>query len=254
MAARLPGIFVTGTDTGVGKTYVAAAVARSMATEGRRVGVLKPVATGAARENGSWRCDDAERLIAAVGGGIPVERVAPIVFEEPLAPCVAARRAGEPLLRERVEKDVSRALEWWAGEGRAEVMVVEGVGGLLCPLAEGTTVAELAVRLDFPLLVVARRGLGTLNHTLLTVEAALGRALRVAGVVLNSPEPESGTAAEATNAEELSRRLPPGLAVLSILGHAENLALPEKMVGVDWYGRALPPRIETLGREPPGHT
>ena len=86
---------------------------------------------------------------------------------------------------------VGEALDWWAG--RAEVMVVEGVGGLLCPLAEGTTVADLAVALDYPLLVVARRGLGTLNHTLLTSRPRRLRALRVAGLVLNSAEPPTGS-------------------------------------------------------------
>src|SRR6516162_3253545 len=179
----MTGLFVTGTDTGVGKTFVAAAIARSLIAAGREVGVLKPVATGAERVGEGWRCADAEALIEAIGGGVPLDRVAPLRFEEPLAPSVAARRLGSPLDRARVLSVVGDALAWWAG--RAEVMVVEGVGGLLCPLAEGTTVADLAVALDYPLVIVARRGLGTLNHTLLTVEAARLRGLRVAGVVLN---------------------------------------------------------------------
>lgn len=241
MGERLPGLFVTGTDTGVGKTLVAAAIARALAGGGHRVGVLKPVATGAARTENGWRCDDTEALIAAAGGGIPRERVTPILYEEPLAPCIAARRAGEPLHAERVERAVKDALAWWAGPGGAELVVIEGVGGLLCPLAEGTTVADLAVALDYPLIVVARRGLGTLNHTLMTVEAARGRSLRVAGVVLNTPEPESGTPAESTAAGELARRLP-GVPILAEIRHAGNSALPDPMVCVDWYGRALPPR------------
>ena len=85
---------MVGTDTGVGKTRVASAIARAWSGEGRRVGVLKPVATGAIAIGELWRCEDAERLIEAVGGGVPLERVAPIVFEEPLAPRVAARRSG----------------------------------------------------------------------------------------------------------------------------------------------------------------
>src|SRR5205807_2062710 len=92
MSPDLPGIFVVGTDTGVGKTRVAAGVARALVLEGRRVGVLKPVATGATRVDGSWRCDDASQLTDAVGGGVALDHVAPLVFEEPLAPSIAARR------------------------------------------------------------------------------------------------------------------------------------------------------------------
>src|SRR6185369_7751929 len=132
-----------------------------------------------------------------------------------LAPPVAARRAGQPLPFSRILEETRRALAWWAE--RAEEGVVEGVGGLLCPLAEGATVADLAIALDYPLVVVARRGLGTLNHTLLTVEAARLRGLRVAGVVLNGAEPARDGAhlAEATNADELARRLEGGIAVLA---------------------------------------
>lgn len=241
MDARRPGLFVVGTDTGVGKTFVAAALARTLAAQGRRVGVLKPLATGATWQGGAWRCDDAERLIEAVGGGLAVGRVAPILYHEPLAPSVAARRAGLPLTHDRVVRTTAEALAWWAD--RAEIMVVEGVGGLLCPLAEGTTVADLAVSLDYPLLVVARLGLGTLNHTLLTVEAARSRGLRIAGLILNSPEPGTGSVAEATNPEELARRLP-GVALLAELPHEASAGLPETFLSVDWYERAQPPRRE----------
>lgn len=244
MKVRLPGIFVVGTDTSVGKTYVAAALARVLAAQGRSVGVLKPVATGATREQGVWRSEDAEQLIEAVGREIPVERVAPILYEEPLAPSVAARRAGTPLDQAFLESVVSDALDWWAE--RAEVMVVEGLGGLLCPLAEGTTVADLAVALDYPILIVARRGLGTLNHTLMTVEAAKIRSLRVAGIILNSPEAETGSLAESTNAEELVRRLP-GVPILAELRHDLNSTLSDPLRLVDWYDHAQLPRFLVPG-------
>src|SRR5262249_56827531 len=106
------------------------------------------------------------------------------------------------------EHATSHALAWWSE--RADVIVVEGLGGLLSPLAEKMTVADLAIRLDYPLVIVARRGLGTLNHTLLTIEAARRRGLRVAGIVLNSPLPAASVdlaLAEATNADELVRWL-----------------------------------------------
>jgi dethiobiotin synthetase len=242
----LPGLFVVGTDTGVGKTFVASSIARTWVASGRRVGVLKPLSSGAeVRDGGLWSAD-AAGLIAAVGGGIDQERVAPIVFEEPLAPPVAARLRGVLLGSAEVEREVALAMAWW--EDRAEVMVVEGVGGLLCPIAEGMTVADLAVILDYPLLIVAHRGLGTLNHTLMTVEVAHRRALRVAGVVLNGARPTIDSLAEATNAAELSRRLV-GVPILAEWEHRANdgLATVAPEAG-GWYDLARPPRRSSDGR------
>ena len=161
--STIPGLFVVGTDTGVGKTFIAASIARAMTEAGRIVGVLKPVATGARRSDSSWHVDDADRLIEAIGGGVATDRVCPIAFDEPLAPPVAARRSGKPLSMAEVELATFAAIGAWQLIEGAEVMVVEGVGGLLCPLAEGSTVADLAIRLDYPLVIVARRGLGTLT-------------------------------------------------------------------------------------------
>lgn len=240
----LPGLFVVGTDTGVGKTRVASTIARVWAGSGRRVGVLKPAATGAVLRDGAWASEDADALIAAIGGGVTPDRVAPFLYEEPLAPPVAARRAGSPLAWDEVARAVAGALAWWAE--RAEVMVVEGVGGLLCPLAEGATIADLAVALDYPLLVVARRGLGTINHTLLTVEAARARGLRVAGVLLNGDRPTADPIAEATNADELSRRLG-GVAILGEWPHEKAPdAEPPAAVAAEvatWYDRAMTSRL-----------
>lgn len=236
---RRPGLFVTGTDTGVGKTVVASAIARVLTRGGRRVGVLKPVATGVIE----GICEDAEALMGAVDGEIPCERVTPIVFEAPQAPPVAARRAGTRLEWGDLLDSVGLALDWWSS--RAEVMVVEGVGGLLCPLAEcNKTVADLAIALDYPLVIVARGGLGTLNHTLLTVEAARWRGLRIAGVVLNDPEPPADSGVRASNPAELARRLE-GVAILGLLRHGGDAATT--LGGTDWHGWAHPPR---MGIEP----
>lgn len=236
----LPGIFVVGTDTGVGKTRVAAAIARCLILDGRRVGVLKPVATGVIREGDSWRSEDVDHLIEAIGGGVERERVCPLGYEAPLAPVVAARLAGVSLQFSRVEEEVNNALTWWAE--RAEVMVVEGVGGLLTPLAEESSVADLALALDYPLVIVARRGLGTLNHTLLTVEAARSRGLRLAGVVLNSATTTAEPLVEATNRSELVRRLG-GVSILAELAHRPDpRTLSVALRFVDWARWARPPR------------
>jgi dethiobiotin synthetase len=236
---RLSGLFVMGTDTGVGKTAVASAIARCLAEAGRRVGVLKPVATGVETRGDRLISADAEALGEAIGAA-PPERIAPLLLEGEVAPPVAARIAGRRLEHADVLRATYLALEWWSD--RAEVMVVEGVGGLLCPLAEGTTVADLAIALDYPLLIVARRGLGTLNHTLLTVEVARLRGLRVAGVLLNGAEPPQNALAEGTNAAELARRLP-GVAILGDLGHMQDIkALWIALRGLDWFAMAQSPR------------
>jgi dethiobiotin synthetase len=244
----LPGLFVVGTDTGVGKTYVASAIARSWSRLGHRVGVLKPVASGAEFADGVWSSEDTRQLIEAIGGSVPLERVTPIVFEEPLAPPVAARRAGTPLLMNEVRRQVAESLAWWSE--RTDVMVIEGVGGLLCPLADGTTVADLAIDLDYPLLIVAHRGLGTLNHTLLTVEAAVSRGLRIAGVVLNGARPTTDPLAEDSNAEELALRLG-SVAILAEWPHLERFdrqsVAPE---AGDWYDLAKRPRQSTQTARP----
>lgn len=242
MGAAVPGLFVIGTDTGVGKTCVAAAIAEVLTREGRQVGVLKPVATGAIRQGDFLVSADAIALLAGIANAGDVEpaRVAPIVFEEPLAPSVAARRLGEPLTHQIVLDATREALAWWAE--RADVMILEGIGGLLCPLAEGTTLADLAVALDYPLVIVARRGLGTLNHTLLTVEAARLRGLRIAGIVLNAPAACCRDLADATNSGELARRLE-GVALLATLDHIADLsALSSALESVNWSAQAQPAR------------
>lgn len=237
------GLFVTGTDTGVGKTTVAAAIVRSLVSDGRRVGAMKPVATGATSADSGFACDDRDILAAALGM-TDHERVTPILFEPPLAPPVAARKSGRPLTYNDVWTATRDALDWWSQ--RADIMVIEGVGGLLCPLAGEATVADLAIALDFPLVIVARLGLGTLNHTLLTVEAALRRGLRVAGVILNQPDDAPLGSAEETNPGELSRhlRLIPVLA--QIKHFSDPVLLSETVERLDWYHRACTPRL--MGR------
>jgi dethiobiotin synthetase len=223
-----PGLFFTGTDTGVGKTAVAAAVVRCLRRAGRPVAVCKPVASGAALRDGRLVGDDTLRLAEAAG--LPAaswERVTPFVFAEPLAPPVAARRRGQSL---RLEPLVSAVR---AAHRPGATLVVEGVGGLLCPLTDQETVADFARELGLPLVVVARRSLGTLNHTLLTLEAARTRGLPVAGVVVNETTPPEGVAEE-TNVTELERW---GVPVLAVAPHRPG-ATADELAGVlaeiDW--------------------
>ncbi len=170
------GLFVTGTDTGVGKTTVACALTSAWAARGIKVGVMKPCETGDG--------NDAERLVAASGRPLPLELVRPYAFSLPLSPQVAASRENKDIEIENLQL----AFQTLATD--ADWMVVEGAGGLLVPIAKNFTMADLAKQLDLALLIVARPGLGTINHTLLTVQAALTRNLKVSGFVFSSPHPE----------------------------------------------------------------
>lgn len=195
------GIFVTGTDTGVGKTRVASWILRELAERGLRVGASKPVASGAEMVNGTpvWR--DAMELQAACPLQPELDLVTPIRLMEPLAPPTAARRSGRTLTL----ADYQSAIARW--NGHCDFLVVEGVGGVLCPITDQQTVLDLAVWWDQPALIVANVGLGTINHTLLTVQAARRAGLALLGVVLNQPQCRAPTLADETNPAELRRWL-----------------------------------------------
>jgi dethiobiotin synthetase len=181
------GVFVTGTDTGVGKTVVAAALAAWCRARGIDVAVMKPVASGGrwVREGTGRRLvsDDALALARAAGTHEPWRLVNPVCFREPIAPWAAARRERRPIRC----LELARAFQTLAG--RHEFVIVEGAGGLCVPLSRGETVAGLAGRFGLPLLIVARAGLGTQNHTLLSLAYARAQSLPVGGVVLNQPNP-----------------------------------------------------------------
>jgi dethiobiotin synthetase len=172
-------IFVTGTDTGVGKTVVAAGIAAAFARRGVNVGVMKPVVTGARRRGSRILAEDSEFLRRAAGVRDPLELVSPVCLLPPLAPSLAARVSRKP---------IDLRLVWKAAKvlsAAHDGLVVEGVGGLLVPILERYTVADLVLRLGLPVVVVARPTLGTINHTVLTVEAARSRGIPVRGIVVN---------------------------------------------------------------------
>jgi dethiobiotin synthetase len=223
------GLFVSATDTGAGKTFVTCALARLWRRRGLPFRVCKPVATGAERRAGRWVGDDTLALAEAAGDD-DLRAITPWAFPVPAAPPVAARHAGARLSL----GDLAGAVRRRASEGHA--VLVEGVGGLLCPLTERETVADLVKMLGLPLVVVARRSLGTLNHTLLTAEVARVRGLGLAGVVVSETAPPCGVAEE-SNVEELRARL--DVPVLAVVPHG---AAPEgaesALAHVDWWALA----------------
>lgn len=202
------GYFVTGTDTGVGKTFVTAGLAAALRARDHDVAIFKPVQSGA-------RVDDPESDAAVLGADCVYS------FAAPLAPMVAARAEDR---RVELEPIVARAEEL---EREHELILVEGVGGLLVPLAPDLDVAGLAAALGLPLLIVARAGLGTVNHTLLTVEAARSRRLEIAGIVLNG-DTDASTADNASMIEAGSRvkvvaRVPRLAAAADAAGYLDDL-------------------------------
>src|SRR5689334_3955795 len=187
------GIFVTGTGTEVGKTVVAATVARTLAGEGRKVAVFKPAVTGL--DEGVET--DHALLRRASGSEQSDEEIAPYRYGPPASPHLAAALAEE-------EIDPGRLLETArAAAAAAEVLVCEGVGGILVPLSPSYLVRDLAVDLGYPLILVASSGLGTINHTLLTLEAARAAGLEVRAVVLN-PWPAEPSEVERDNRETIA--------------------------------------------------
>jgi len=190
------GFFVTGTDTGVGKTLVACALVRGLRARGVDVGAMKPIETGVQAEGPR----DALALREAAGGGDALDTVCPQRFALAAAPTVAAAAEGR-----RVELGAVRRA-FAALAARHACLVVEGAGGLLVPAAEGVSMADLAGELGLPLLVVARARLGTLNHTRLTLEVAAARRLALAGVVISHGSTPP-TAAECENLAYLRAEL-----------------------------------------------
>ena len=162
------GLFVTGTDTGVGKTLVACEITRRLRAVGEDVGVLKPVETGVGPEGPL----DAQALQAAAGSREAIERICPQRFALPAAPTVAAAAEGRQVELSRVRESFAILAQ------RHDLMLVEGAGGLLAPAAEGVAMADLAGDLGLPLLLVTLAALGTINHTRLALEAACTEAIR----------------------------------------------------------------------------
>jgi dethiobiotin synthetase len=189
------GLFVTGSGTGVGKTIVSAALLAAMKAAGEPIRAYKPVLTGLSEPNGEWPPD--HELLAAAAGMDP-EDVAPLRFGPAVSPHLAASLAGEPINTRALAEHARKSTR------ASDTLIVEGVGGLLVPLTDDFTVRDLAVELALPVVIAAPPGLGTINHTLLTIEAARAVQLNVAAVVL-TPWPSAPSEMERSNRETIER-------------------------------------------------
>jgi dethiobiotin synthetase len=198
-ALQIPGFFVTGTDTGVGKTVVAGAIANWFRRREREVAVCKIAATGCVRRREGLVSEDAEFLAVCADARHPLDLIAPQRWAEPLAPAIAAERA-------------SRLVDWFIIDNSirlmsrgSDVMIIEGVGGIMVPMDSKHTVLDVAVALKVPAIVVARPALGTINHTLLTVNALRSAGVHVAGVVVNRYPTDTPGIAEETSPRAIER-------------------------------------------------
>ncbi len=205
-------LFITGTDTGVGKSLVACALLHAYAARGLRVAGMKPVAAGARLHDGRLLNDDVEALIAASNVSAPLATINPYCFEPPIAPHIAAQQA-------KVEISIDAIAARFNELARAaEVVVVEGAGGFCVPLNARETSADLAQRLGTPLVLVVGMRLGCLNHALLTAEAIRARGLALAGWVGNHVDP--AMAHEDENVCALMERL--NTPLLARIAHTQN--------------------------------
>lgn len=193
------GVFIAGTDTGIGKTFVAAGLAAALAQEGRRVAVMKPVAAGALATADGLRNEDALALIAAAGSSAPYGDVNPVCLPDPVSPHLAAARAGR-----RIELAPLRAAAARLA-ANADFLLVEGAGGWRAPIGDDTTMADVARALGLPVLLVVGLRLGCLSHAQLTAEAIRADGMRLAGWIGNVIEP--GLSGLEANVEWLSRRI-----------------------------------------------
>lgn len=223
----LRGLFVTGTDTGVGKTFLTVGIVQQLRAQGIATGAYKPAASGSRKTPEGLVWDDVELLAAAVDHRYPRERVCPQTFTAPLAPPVAARLEG----RQADARLLREGALWW--QGRVDVLVVEGAGGLLSPISDVDLVADVAGDLGWPLLIVARAGLGTINHTLLTVEAAERRGLAIAGIVLNDAD-GADDPSKSTNPAELAKHTAVPILAVVHRSSAADLLQQVSFRRMDW--------------------
>lgn len=201
------GIFITGTDTGVGKTFIAAGLIRAFRETGINVCPMKPVESGCRIRKGGLLPADTVKLIKASGVDEPLDLINPYRFRQPLAPAVAAELEGVTISRKKIISAYRQLSKKYS------ITILEGAGGIMVPVYKKYLFIDLAKDLNLPVLIVARPGLGTINHTLLTIEAARSRCLDILGVIFNYAEKTGEGLSEKTNPGVIEN-----LGMVSVLG------------------------------------
>lgn len=208
------GIFITGTDTGVGKTFVAAGIAAALKVRGVDVGVMKPIHTGCKTRRGRLIPEDSLSLAISASVDDPIELITPYAFKQPVAPYVASEKNGVPIDIKKIIGSFKTLCR------RHKYMIVEGIGGVLVPITENFYVADLIKRLNIPAIVVTRPGLGTINHTMLTLDYLKEKNIPLMGLIINYSREGRNTPAEKTCAETLKKLS--GVPVIGIIPHIQK--------------------------------
>jgi dethiobiotin synthetase len=217
------GLFVTGTDTGVGKTLIAGAIARILAEAGHKVGVFKPIATGCRRAwEGLVSCDT-EFLAFCANSELHLSTITPIGYLTAAAPVVSAAYEGKPIDFNKITAAYTGICE------NSDLVIVEGIGGGRVPLTVEFDLLDLAVEFALPVVIVARASLGTINHTLMTIDCVRAAKLKIAGIVINGYDATKSTVAEET-AEQVIARCG-GVNILSVVPFDETVDIEEPNLG-----------------------
>jgi dethiobiotin synthetase len=188
------GLFVTGTDTGVGKSLITGGIAYLLRRQGLKVGVFKPIASGCRHEREGLISDDTEFLAWCADADYPLSVITPVTYKTPAAPVTCAKIEERPVDFEAIVTAYCYLCE------TCDVVLVEGIGGALVPITETETILDLAVEFDLPVVIVARLNLGTINHSLLTIQAVRNVGLPVAGIVMSGYNAETAEVPEETSA------------------------------------------------------
>jgi len=217
------GLFITGTDTGVGKTLIAGAIARILTDAGLKVGVFKPIATGCNRRWEGLVSYDTEFLADCANSDLSLSTITPVGYVTPAAPIVSAAREGHPIDFDSIASAYKDICE------NSDLIIVEGIGGVRVPLTAEFDVLNLAVEFGLPVVVVARPNLGTINHTLMTIDCIRAAKLKIAGVVINGFNATEATLAEDTAGQVITQCS--GVNILAVVPFDETVDIEEPNLG-----------------------
>ncbi len=207
------GFFITGTDTGAGKTVVAGALIKVSQSLGLKTCGMKPLETGCKKVDGKLFPSDGDFLRRMSGVDEPLELITQCTYENPLAPMVAADIEKKPVDLNAIKNSFKKLSE------KYESVIIEGIGGLLVPITKNYSVVDFIKEFNLPVIIAAKPGLGTINHTLLTLNCALENNINVAGIIINYNQPSQGTIAENTNMQAIKE-----LSSVPVLGSFPYLA------------------------------
>jgi len=217
------GLFITGTDTGVGKTLIAGAVAKILTEQGLKVGVFKPIATGCHRCWEGLISYDTEFLANCANSELSLSTITPVGYLTPAAPVVSAACDGPPIDFDSIAAAYKQICE------NSDIVIVEGIGGVRVPLTSEFDLLDLAVEFALPTVLVARPNLGTINHTLMTIDCVRAARLKIAGVVINGYDATKAAVAEETATEVIAQCT--GVNILSVVPFDETVDIEEANLG-----------------------